>query len=547
MESVKIENLTFKYPDTEKEALSDISLCIDKGEFVTLCGKSGCGKTTLLRLLKPALSPFGEKSGNILFEGTTVNELDEKEQASKIGFVLQNPDSQIVTDKVWHELSFGLESLGTETSEIRIKVAEMSSYFGIENWFHKNVSELSGGQKQMLNLASVMVMQPELLILDEPLSQLDPIAAQEFIKTLEKINRELGTTIILSEHRLEDAFAVSDKIIVMDKGKIIAQGKPGQMGHLLKDNDMFLSLPAPTRIYQETEGGEISPVTVREGKKWLESFAKEHQVKDISRAICKENKKEIAVELKEVYFRYEKNAPDVIKNLNVNIHKGEFFAILGGNGSGKSTAVSIMSGINVPYSGKVKINGISIKKAENLYNGVLGVLPQNPQTLFVKKTVYLDLLEFGREEQIQSVAKLCGITEVLNRHPFDLSGGEMQRVALAKILLKNPQIIIMDEPTKGMDAHFKKAFARIITSLKKEGVTIVVVSHDVEFCAENADRCALFFDGNLVSVKTPGEFFADKNFYTTSSGRMTRGILKNGILAKDVIDVCQKAVKGEEK
>ena len=226
MESYQIENLSFTYPERESKALEDICLTVNQGEFITLCGKSGCGKTTLLRLLKTAVAPHGILKGSIYFNGRIISQINSKEQAAEIGFVMQSCDNQIVTDKVWHELAFGLESLGYSTPEIRTRVSEMASFFGIQTWFHKKVTELSGGQKQLLNLASVMVMQPSVLILDEPTSQLDPIAAQEFLKTLEKINRELGTTVILTEHRLEDAFPISDRVVVMDNGKIIADGTP---------------------------------------------------------------------------------------------------------------------------------------------------------------------------------------------------------------------------------------------------------------------------------------------------------------------------------
>ena len=230
MECFKVCDLSFAYPARESKALENINFTVNQGEFVLLCGKSGCGKTTLLRLLKSSLSPFGDISGNIYFGEKLLQDCDVKEQAAGIGFVMQNPDNQIVTDKVWHELSFGLESLGYKQNEIRTRVSEMASFFGIQNWFYKNVAELSGGQKQLLNLASVMVMEPSVLILDEPTSQLDPISASEFLKTLEKINRELGTTVILTEHRLEDAFPMADRVIVMDEGKIIADDKPNEVG-----------------------------------------------------------------------------------------------------------------------------------------------------------------------------------------------------------------------------------------------------------------------------------------------------------------------------
>lgn len=550
MEILKIENLTFTYPNSGKPAISNLSFTAEKGQFITLCGMSGCGKTTLLRHLKPCLAPFGEKSGSILFNDSPIESLDAREQASRIGFVQQNPDNQIVTDKVWHELAFGLESLGFSTGEIRSRIAEMASFFGIQTWFDKNVSQLSGGQKQLLNLASVMAMQPSVLILDEPTSQLDPIAAQEFLETLAKINRELGTTIILSEHRLEDAFPISDRVIVMENGSIITDAPPRETGTLLKEmkNSMFAALPTPMRIYYFVDNSLDCPVTVREGRKWLDDFANTNTI-DKNAVVCKQPAlfDETAVEVKNAYFRYEKEGEDVIKDLSVKIGKGEFYAIVGGNGTGKTTALSLMSGLNTPYSGKVLIFGTDIKQVPGKYSGLLGVLPQNPQSLFVKKTLRLDLYDVlegqkltqeERKRRVAQVCTMCGLTDLIERHPYDLSGGEQQRAALAKILLLQPQIILMDEPTKGLDADFKQKFSEILTGLRKQGVTVIMVSHDIEFCAKYADRCAMFFNGKIMSEDEPHKFFSGKNFYTTAANRMARGHIPEAVLAEDVISAC---------
>lgn len=544
MEIYKIENLTFTYPSRTHKALDNISLSVNNGEFITLCGKSGCGKTTLLRALKPILTPHGSLSGSIFFNGKSLGESSQKEQASKIGFVLQNPDNQLVTDKVWHELAFGLESLGLSTPEIRTRVSEMASFFGIQTWFYKKVTELSGGQKQLLNLASVMVMQPEVLILDEPTAQLDPIAALEFLNTLGKINRELGTTVILSEHRLEDALPVSDRVIVMDDGKIIADSDPKKVGELLKNHAMFTALPAPIQIYNAVEDSFDSPLTVCEGRRWLERYSEEKPINpDVIPLPVLPAPSEAVIELKDVYFRYEKNSPDIIKGLNVQIHKGELFAIVGGNGTGKTTALSLICGLNTPYRGRLLING---KKSSGVHNRV-SMLPQNPQSIFVQKTVYLDLLDMlsdkkmsksEKDSRIREIAVLCRIDNLLDFHPYDLSGGEQQRAALAKVLLTSPEILLLDEPTKGLDAHFKQAFANIIDDLKKDGVTIVMVSHDIEFCAAYADRCAMFFDGNISSVEASRKFFSGNSFYTTAANRMARTLLPNAVLNSDVILAC---------
>ena len=537
VEKIKIKNLIFSYPNSEKTALNDINLTVNQGEFVTICGKSGCGKSTLLRHLKPILTPHGKTSGEIYFNGKSIYDLSDREQAENIGFVMQNPDNQIVTDKVWHELVFGLESLGINSAEIRSKAAEMASFFGIQNWFYENVANLSGGQKQILNLASVMVMNPTLLLLDEPSSQLDPISAHDFFTMLERINTELGVTIILSEHNLSEVFPLSDKVVVMEDGKITAENTPYKIGEELKQNSMFAALPTPTKIYYSLGNNSGNcPITIRDGHKWLEK----QQINEHFEFKSEKNRinTEPILELKDVWFRYEKNSDDILKGLSFKVHENEFYAIVGGNGVGKSTALSVISKINKPYRGKVFIND----------DTKVAVMPQNPQSLFLKKSVLEELYDAvfdvekeKRKNEIEYVMKLCELDNLLENHPYDLSGGEQQRVALAKMLLRKPDLLVLDEPTKGLDACFKRKLATILKSLQKNGMTVLMVTHDIEFCAEYADICAMFFDGNIVSEAPPRKFFAENNFYTTSAKRMADGIIENAVLDKDVI----RALGGE--
>lgn len=537
VEKIKIKNLIFSYPNSKKTALNNINLTVNQGEFVTVCGKSGCGKSTLLRHLKPILTPHGKTSGEIYFYGKSIYDLSDREQAENIGFVMQNPDNQIVTDKVWHELVFGLESLGINSAEIRSKAAEMASFFGIQNWFYENVANLSGGQKQILNLASVMVMNPTLLLLDEPSSQLDPISAHDFFTMLERINTELGVTIILSEHNLSEVFPLSDKVVVMEDGKITAENTPYKIGEELKQKSMFAALPTPTKIYYSLGNNSGNcPITIRDGHKWLEK----QQINEHFEFKSEKNRinTEPILELKDVWFRYEKNSDDILKGLSFKVHENEFYAIVGGNGVGKSTALSVISKINKPYRGKVFIND----------DTKVAVMPQNPQSLFLKKSVLEELYDAvfdvekeKRKNEIEYVIKLCELDNLLENHPYDLSGGEQQRVALAKMLLRKPDLLVLDEPTKGLDACFKRKLATILKSLQKNGMTVLMVTHDIEFCAEYADICAMFFDGKIVSEAPPRKFFAENNFYTTSAKRMADGIIENAVLDKDII----RALGGE--
>ncbi len=530
MEKIKIENLTFTYPQSKAPALDNVNISINSGEFVCICGKSGCGKSTLLRQIKPILAPFGEKLGIVYFDGKNVGALSQREQTENIGFVMQNPDNQIVCDKVWHELAFGLESLSYKDREIRAKVAEMASFFGIGDWYYKNVTELSGGQKQLLNLASVMVMQPSVLILDEPTSQLDPIAAHDFLDTIAKINKELGTTIILSEHRLEEALPLADRVIVMDKGTVIADGDAVAVGRILKEknHDMLEALTTPMRVSYSVNHEYNTPITVRDARVWLSKMPVNL---DVEFAENKETSGEAVLKCNDVWFRYEKDTPDILKGLSLEVCENELYAIVGGNGAGKTTLISAIMGANTPYRGKIEIqNGKKI-----------ACLPQNPQSLFVKKTVLLDLWEMidkktsENETKIQNVIRFCELENLLQSHPYDLSGGEQQRAALAKVLLCEPDILLLDEPTKGLDAHFKKRLAKMLKGMQKSGVTILMVSHDVEFCAKYADRLGMFFDGNIVSEDKPRAFFSGKSFYTTSANRMARAIRQDAVLDNDII------------
>lgn len=573
MNILEIRDFSFSYPDQEKRALTEISLDIKEGTLNVICGRSGCGKSTLLRQMKSVLAPHGERKGMIFYKGKPLAELEHRTQSKEIGFVMQNPDNQIVTDKVWHELAFGLESLGYDNATIRLRVAEMASYFGIHSWFYREVKELSGGQKQLLNLAAIMAMHPSLLILDEPTSQLDPIAASDFLETVKKINRDIGTTVIITEHRLQDIIPFADKVFVMDQGKLITEGTPGEISLELKrrEHGMFLSMPVPMQIFASVDSNLACPLTVSDGRMWMQEYLNLHpevvRGREIREAQAEEtqnrkqgkNKKEKpAIEVKEVWFRYEKESADVIRDLSFQVKKGEFYAVVGGNGTGKSTTLSLLCRIRAPYRGKIILDGQDIRKFSDreLYNGYLGVLPQNPQSLFLKKTVLEDLysviggkkektspeypINMKKEKAIAGIVSLTHLEGLLERHPYDLSGGEQQRLALAKVLLLRPKILLMDEPTKGMDAEYKEELGEILKKLQQHGITIFMISHDVEFVAEYADRVGLFFEGNIVTNKETREFFAGNSFYTTAANRMARQFFPGAVTGRDVV----KCLKG---
>lgn len=551
MEILSIKDLTFSYPNKENFALQNVNLSINSGDFVVVCGQSGSGKTTLLRMLKKEIVPHGEKQGAVYYKGEDVEKLDDKISAQKIGFVFQKPDQQIVTDKVWHELAFGLESLGYDSDYIRLRVGEMANYFGITSLFRKKTTELSGGQKQLMNLASVMAMSPDVIILDEPTSQLDPITANDFITTLKKINDELGLTVIIIEHRLQEVFPIADKVAVMEDGKVICYDTPRNVCEKLSNHPMSQGFPSAVRIWQKSGGKENCPLTVKEGRNFINSNFSERKL-PLRNTIP--NTEDI-ITLKDVFFRYEKGGNDILSGTNLSIKKGEHFCILGGNGSGKTTTLKILAGLLKPYRGKVIIDNNKMTKKTTADFNRLGVamLPQNPESVFLKSRVIDDYTELCKikgieksdyEDKINSVSEKLGIKDLLENHPYDLSGGEIQKCALGKVLISEPKMLLLDEPTKGVDAYSKLSLSKILQEIKSDGVTIITVTHDVEFASIVADRCGLFFDGEVLSSLVPQEFFSKNNFYTTASSRISRDKFANAVTVDDVVSLIKEEQNG---
>lgn len=617
VDAVNIVDLEFSYPNASRASVNGISLSLEKGSFTCICGPSGCGKTTLLRNLKPSITPHGMRRGRIKILGKSVESFEGRpgEEAQTIGYVLQNPENQIVTDKVWHELAFGLENLGLPTETIRLRIAEIASFFGIQSWFDKDVSELSGGQKQLLNLAAVMVMQPEILILDEPTSQLDPIAAVDFLDAVKKINNDIGTTVIITEHRLDNVVSMSDRLIVMDSGKILVNDEPYNAVFRLAEinHPMFLAMPNPAQAYRSALGflkgeksligdanflnrengtesqirdvnhlkhmekresqigdanyinhanrvessigdveystqvkkdespiGDVSriqkyrmPLNVREGRQWLDCIMNGIPVRYARMEKEKAyDTSKIKLSTTDLWFRYEKNGRDIIKGLTLKVYDSEILAIIGGNGTGKTTLLSVLAGMRRAYRGKYKING-----------NRTALLPQNPQSLFVCDTVKEELLEafegtsIQKSEQkikIQEIAEFLEINTLMDKHPYDISGGEQQRVALGKVLLLEPDLLLMDEPTKGLDNLLRMKFGELLKRLASNGRTLIFVSHDIEFCSRFANRCIMFFDGGISGEGTPRKLFSGNNFYTTAANRMARSYFVDGILPEDI-------------
>lgn len=559
MALLEIKNLSFSYPESGKKALDGVSLSVSEGEFVLLCGESGCGKTTLLSIIKRQMRPEGNLSGEILYKGENIDSLSERESVTDFGYVYQSPEKQIVTDKVWHELAFGPESIGMNTQSIRRRAAEISGFFGISKWYRKDTASLSGGQKQLLNLASVMITDPKVLLLDEPTSQLDPIAASEFIATLRKINDEIGVTIILVEHRLEELFSKVDRVVMMSEGKVVVDSRPQELGKHYDEIEklpMKYGLPAAMKIARGIGRTDVTPLSVKDGKRLIEEYLSDcGAFADSGEKKPSEDERETVIEISEGFFRYERELPDVLCGMDLRVKKNEFLCILGENGAGKTTALRILGGNRRLYRGKYRLWGkkISEYSTDKLYRRNVSFLPQNPQLLFVKNTLESDLLEATKamglnenegKEKIAAITEKLGIDALLDSHPFDLSGGEQQKAAFAKILLMEPRILLLDEPTKGIDAYSKKILGKMLKGLQKEGITIVMVTHDVEFAAEYADRCAMFFDGQIVSSAPPEEFFSENSYYTTSASRISRGFFGGAVTAAEVIEKLRGIKRG---
>lgn len=529
MEVLNIRNLNFKYSGADCDTLSDINMSVSRGEFVLVCGESGSGKSTLLKMIKTQIKPMGDERGEVKFLGQDIDSYSDKDKACRIGYVFQNPENQIVTDKVWHELAFGLENTGCSLFEMKKRIAEMAAFFGIDSWFERDTDTLSGGEKQKLNLASIVVMKPELLLLDEPVSQLDPIAAMEFIQILRRINREFGMTIIIAEHNIDGLVEMADTLYVMKEGKM-ADG--GSVKDVLKRSWPLLSgnVPAYVSLHRNLGLNTDVPLCVRDMKLQLERHFDLQKIHKNTGITVQDNTDngDIVIKADKIYFRYEKKSKDILYNISLNVKCGEIYSILGNNGSGKTTLLKVLAGIKKPYSGKVVIKSDRI-----------AYMPQNPQTLFTKNTLVKELEDVCRDkDKIHNILKELKLSEYVGMHPYDLSGGQQQKAALAKLLLTEPEIILFDEPTKGLDMNSITGMGNIMVKLKKKGIAIVLVTHNIEFAARYSDRCGMIFDREITCEGRPHEFFGNNDFYTTGAHRIGREQFGNVIYEEEIVELC---------
>jgi len=539
MVSAAVRNLTVTFPQCTKPVLENVSFSLQSGEFAVLCGATGCGKTTLLRMLKRELTPLCTQSGEITVSGRPLSEFTPRESAAEIGFVMQHPEQQIVTDRVWHELAFGLENLGTPQEIIRRRIAEITAYFGMADWLERDPAMLSGGQKQILNLASVMMMQPSLLLLDEPTAQLDPIAASDFLTTLHRLNRDFSLTILLAEHRLEEVIPRADRLLLMNAGRITADGTPRTvLAGIPADAPVLMGMPAAVRLYHAVGGRGECPISAAEGRnQLLPQFDEKFRCLE---APAPRPETPPALAFSGVCFRYERRSPDVLSDLNMTVQTGELYCLLGGNGAGKSTVLRLASGLSRAYAGQIRVFGkkISDYKQRSLHQSCVTMLPQDVQTVFLCNTVREELCEIGKEFSAHLRDFPFDLTPLLEQHPYDLSGGEQQITALAKVMLTDPKLLLLDEPTKGLDAQSRARLADVLHRLTAQGVTVLLVTHDIEFAAEHADRCGFLSSGGLISADVPRRFFSDNVFFTTAVSRMTRGKYTETVTVSQAAALC---------
>ena len=501
----QIENLSFSFPN-QKEVLKNISLEIKNGEFLVICGVSGCGKTTLLKHLKPSLTPAGQKSGNIIFDDLIKEDI-------KIGYVAQNPENQIVMNKVWHEIAFGLENQNTPLKQMKQRVGEIVNYFNLQDIINANCQDLSGGQKQLVNLASVLVLNPEVILLDEASAQLDPINRQEFIKMVKQINDDFGIAIVFVEHQLDGLVELADRLLIMEDGKVVILDETKKAIEKMNKENLFLeSLPDYIKVSNLIDQSCFS---IKEARKAMQDY---HNIN------IKEYEDIEFVPLLKITGLTCGYQQLVLKQLDLNIYQNEILTIVGANGSGKTTFIKCLAGL-IDYQGKIEYQ---------THLPRIAYLPQDPTTLFIGDTVEKDLLAV--EDNVVNVVTMMQNMQIVylkDCHPYDLSGGEKQLVALAKILLTKPELLLLDEPTKGIDASTKEKLAALIVGLSKH-MTIVCVSHDLEFAAKISDRVAMIFNGQMESVDTMRNFFSNNLFYTTTINKIMRNINKDVVIYEDL-------------
>ena len=462
--AIEVRGLSFAYPGAEAPVLEGLDWSVPQGAFALLVGGTGSGKSTLLSLLKPEIAPAGEFAGELRVLGEDVADMDVRASAERVGYVFQDPENQIVCETVWHEMAFGLENLGLARDEMRRRVAETSYFFGMEDWLHRDTDTLSGGRKQLLSLAAVLALRPRALLLDEPTSQLDPVAEKNFLHALFRVNRELGCTVVVATHQPRPMLEYATCAYRIEAGRVCEVADLASLG----GREELLASDSCRPAQGEAPGA----AAIREG-----------------------------------WFRYDRASGWVLRGLDVAFSAGAVHAIVGGNGCGKSTMLSVLAKTAKLQRGRMMRGAASA-----------ALLPQNPKALLVAETVHDELMEWAStcgydESAARELAARLGLDGLGTRHPYDLSGGQRQLLALAKLLLIGPELLLLDEPTKGLDLASRRIIARALRDHAKAGGTVIMATHDLDFVEQVSDDVAMIFDGEIACMEPPVDFFADSVFY----------------------------------
>ena len=565
MNILEIKNLNFNYVDFPP-LWKNVNMELEAGDFALLLGPSGSGKSCLMKHLIYKLAPYGNASGEILYKGQSLDSLSPYEHVKNIAYVSQNPDEQIVSESVWQELAFSLEQLGMPADKMRLRIAEVANFFGIQEWFWQKTNELSGGQKQILNLASAMVLKPEILVLDEADSNLDPVTRVSFLNILQRINVEMGTTILLSSHNWENTLDLANKVYYLNNQALRNFDSNRDFINFIYSEipEEISALPTASQVsYQLQEIStnnvktrqDLSKALVGNNLPSLRNLSAEFNAENNEHSKRNNSAGQNLLEIKDLQFKYKKVGENILDHLNLSVPTKSICFILGGNGSGKSTLLKCIVE-QLQYSGSIKINSEENTGLKTLLPNRsskrprISYLPQNTRLLFSADTIHEEIrlaFEAVSKEDIPHLADIFaielenfspetllisfGLSERMNFNPGDLSGGELQRAALALILLNKPQLLLLDEPSNNLAYNDIEHLSKILERLRNKGLTILAVSHDLEFASKIADSCALIFQGEIVSHAEPHRFFADNFFYTTDSCKIAQDFQESDSIA----------------
>lgn len=568
MHLFKVENLIYFYPDREKPALAEINLVIEEGEFLLVAGESGSGKSSLARALAGLLPDFygGRFGGKIYYRDREMRKIDRRWLAREVGMVFQDPEKQMVMTGVEAEIAFGLENLGLPPAEMFRRVAEVLSFLDLGKLREEFTANLSGGEKQKLALAAVLAMHPRVLICDEPTSQLDPAAAEDFMNLLKRLNEEMGMTVVLIEQRLERCFHLADRVLLLESGRIVQDGPPEQVARRAGKQEIPF-LPPVARLFASL-GHPFVPATVKEGRQYLQRLLAESaggqtrpapSRKEKSgekpaggKKQAKETPPEVGsaagggrdqpplAEVKNLWFTYP-GGKKALEDVSFSVNAGEFVVILGENGAGKSTLLKIMAGLLNPSRGNVFYAGRELTGSNGRREGMgvpVAYLAQNPNDYLFNDTVEEELLftlkNYGLADDgiVDELLTKLRIERYRRTNPRDLSSGERLRVALASVLVTRPKLILLDEPTRGVDSRLKGELGAFLRAQANKGAGVVLVTHDAEFAAEYASRIIMLSAGRIAADGSKHDILGNSLFYCPQIGKLCRGLGNgaNGIL-----------------